>query len=576
VFTVAVVSTVGRCHYPQCCNLHFCKSVYCREHNTGDSAQPGALAVNGTMVATPAMAGTRRIAASANFDNFTSTADLLTTINETASADVGFSQSSSLSPARNNRSLSRTMSTVRPVPSSAPAQELGVLSVTQGDAAMQYHLQRLSLREKAQELANIKCEDIDVSQEVIDEALELARASSLALYQFDNIELGHLLMQFKQLDVNCDGKITPQDIRSLVLRVDREWATSDDPILQQLLEASCCQWLRTASPDGAEEMSFVGYVKALMQKRSDEADNYGYPTSTIIPSELLQHPFWDLRTLLCTTSSTELSGWILKRGYTFPKSSFNSWKLRYFRLVLEDGHPLLEYWDDYQPSEMINEDSLSLSFPAITRCHSSLTGSRTREAAAAQSLREQTQAESAVVAALAAVDAGARLDRANTQTNLNNNGAFHFQGILNAHQINTQQSATLKGTIALRDVLLFDFSPKTEVTLSSSVTESLKSNQVNMTALTVIKIIMRNGRTYTLACGEDSALNWMAELIRFTNRFHAEADWRRNWGMERQMDVGLRDWLNASSVNLCTVVHYNIYDCLASVTVGRNKVGCIL
>lgn len=435
----------------------------------------------------------------------------------------------------------------------ATPQELHILSVTQGDATMQYHLKRLSLREKAQELANIKCEDIDIPYETIQEAVELATAGGLMQYLFDDVELGHMLMQFRQLDVNHDDKITPQDIRSLILRVDPAWAKSDDPALQSILDTSARDWIRSASVDGAAEMTFTGFVKALVRKRTEEADNYGLGEGVTVPVELMAHPFWDLRTVMCTTCCTELSGWALKRGYAIPKSSLNSWRLRYFRLVLLDGSPVLEYWDDYQASEMLNEDSLSLSFPGITRCHSSLTASRTREAAIAQTLREQSQAESAVEAALAAVDAGTRLDRYNRQQQRSiagdNRGlGVRLQGHLNADQISKSHGPALKGSINLREVALFDFSPKTFVKLAPSTLEAIQTKQVSVSSLTVFKVVMNNGRSYALAAGEETALNWVSELIRFSNRFHAEAEWRRNWGLERMTNICLRDWLNASSV----------------------------
>jgi hypothetical protein len=471
-----------------------------------------------------------------------------------SAADPSATQSSSASfgnlrPPPRDRSQ-RPLAAATEVPAATP-QELRLLTVTEGETAMQYHLKRLSLREKAQELANIKCEDVDVTTETIQEAKQLARDGGLQLYLFDEIELGHMLMQFKQLDVNNDGKINARDIRSLILRVDPDWARSDDHSLQTLLDVSAREWLRSASADGSEDMTFVGFVKALMKKRADEGTNFGYSDEENIPSELLQHPFWDLRNVLCSSCSTELSGWMLKRGYIIPKSSMNAWKLRYFRLVLRDGLPHLEYWDDYQPSEMENDDSMSLSFPAITRCVSSLTDSRTRDAAVAQALREQTQAESAVAAALAAVDAGSRLNR--SRANSNANSGLRYQGALDSSRINRDNAPNLKGSIDIREIMLFDFSPKTVVKLSQSATDAIQSNNINMLGLTVFKIMMRNGRTYSLACSEEAAINWGCELIRFSNRFHAEADWKRNWGTDRLKAVCLRDWLNASSVSYNTV-----------------------
>jgi hypothetical protein len=232
--------------------------------------------------------------------------------------------------------------------------------------------------------------------------------------------------------------------------------------------------------------ALVGYIKAVIRKRTDETHNFGFPEWTPVPTELYQHPFWDLRAVICNnywscpdalgdavtadgevpkkSKTSELCGWIFKRGYAIPVEQMNAWKLRYFKLVeKENGAFVLEYF-----SKMPKHD----------------------------------------------------------------NDKHH-----------------LKGTIDLHDIVFFDFSPKTTVVYDTSLTHRVVETNMDIQKMTVFKLIMGNGRRFALGCNENQALNWIAELIRFGSMYKAEADWRRNWGSYRHTRICLRDWINASSVS---------------------------
>lgn len=294
-------------------------------------------------------------------------------------------------------------------------------------------------------------------------------------------------------------------------------------------------WLMSASVDGTDEIDFegtnleffmvrisltckTGFIRALIRKRNDEANNYGYPESCMVPTELSAHPFWDLRSVVCTNywamqsqqstrggmndepspsvadesrpsmlvrppstdsgprrslvaHSSELCGWIFKRGYAIPVEHMNAWKLRYFRLVCRNNRHLLEYAKGFLGAESSN--------------------------------------------------GGSRRGR-------------------------SRQNEKIKGCIDIQEIVYFDFSPKTTVVFDSALMARVKQVNkqqskpkaannpaydtnpafrapntltIDTNTLIAFKLIMRNGRRYTLACGEVEALHWVAELIRFGAKY---------------------------------------------------------
>jgi hypothetical protein len=162
------------------------------------------------------------------------------------------------------------------------------------------HIKRISLRETAQELADDKDSEYEkscVTMELIAEAKVMvaeylqqqhekraqeeyersqdpqqhpdgatsasssshsSEADEEALKRVDGYELGHLLHQFRALDLDKDNLITIFDLREHVKKVDPEWCLSPDNRLQNLLNEAIKDWLMSASVDGCDEINFIG------------------------------------------------------------------------------------------------------------------------------------------------------------------------------------------------------------------------------------------------------------------------------------------------------------------------------
>ena len=327
-----------------------------------------------------------------------------------------------------------------------------------------YHSKRIALRESAQNRSDQLNERLDVSAALMVEVSQLLLHADCSSdeFDYDQQELAHMLMQFQLLDVDGDGLITAADLKVWVSKVDADWANRSNIGRRLLMDEYIPEWLSsvTDSAAAAASLSFVDYIRALIHKRSEEESGYGFADVCRVPVELLQHPFWDLRAVVCSSCATSLSGWMFKRGYTIPVEYMNSWKPRFFRLLYKDNVPYLEYWD---------------------------------------SAVEQSQRPS-------------------------------------------------KGSLNLHEISLIDFSPKTVVALSAAAQRDAEAKGMPTHDLTVFKVTLSTGRRFTLACEESLAVNWVAELIRFGNRFQLQAEWRRNWGSERLSQRCLRDWINACAV----------------------------
>ena len=108
-----------------------------------------------------------------------------------------------------------------------------------------------------------------------------------------------------------------------------------------------------------------------------------------------------------------------------------------------------------------------------------------------------------------------------------------------------------RGAINLSEIVLVDFSPKTPTPRGTDAKLKEQQEKVGMAPDTemVLKITLLNGRRYTLACEEDKAISWAAELSRHAAASRLTIDWRENWGTKRVGKVVLRDWVNAAVVS---------------------------
>ena len=144
-----------------------------------------------------------------------------------------------------------------------------------------------------------------------------------------DIEIAQFLHQFKRMDVNADGIIDNEDIRSLVAKIDPEFLASEGEIIDKLTS-----WIRNSTEPETDTLTFSQYVSAVLRMRRLESRKNA-------SVELLRTGFFDLRSAVLYAPDQPLEGWMLKRGNLIPKEGLNAWYRRYFKLK---GF-LLEYYD---------------------------------------------------------------------------------------------------------------------------------------------------------------------------------------------------------------------------------------
>ena len=218
------------------------------------------------------------------------------------------------------------------------SQTAALLKSAEGNADatenLVHGLKAIALREEM--MARAETYDVEISVDSIHDAKAALKGVQQTV---DDVELGQIYYQFKRLDVDADGFFTVTDFNTWIYRVDPDFKTE---------EGTVEQWLRRETVDGSDQFDFINYYHMLMARRDFENNNWGHPLDVVVPMELKQTPFWDLRMIvLHALLNQDRCGWMLKRGYLFTKESMNSWKLRYMRTNTQRPYepPTLEYWD---------------------------------------------------------------------------------------------------------------------------------------------------------------------------------------------------------------------------------------
>mmetsp|Transcript_26112 Transcript_26112/g.57817 ORF Transcript_26112/g.57817 Transcript_26112/m.57817 type:complete len:535 (+) Transcript_26112:100-1704(+) len=114
-----------------------------------------------------------------------------------------------------------------------------------------------------------------------------------------------------------------------------------------------------------------------------------------------------------------------------------------------------------------------------------------------------------------------------------------------------------KGSILLRDIVVVDFSPKTDSPRGSDEKLRPLQDRVNMKldSEIVFKITQIDGRRFTLACGRSEAVAWAAELSRYSAASRLMIDWRENWGTARVNNVTITLY----ALHTLSSIHYILY-----------------
>jgi len=265
-----------------------------------------------------------------------------------------------------------------------------------------------------------------------------------------DIEIAQLYFQFKLFDIDNDGIISLEDLKSAMLYIDpRIGMQHDDAWVTRKAKEYFGPVFNTDANISIEEytfnMNFPGYVESVHKFRE-----------TLVESKILYdpslYPFWSLRDCLFYSSNRlNLNGTLWKRGNAFAKGSMNSWKKRYFKMITD---PNTKSRITLQYSESDTED------------------------------------------------------------------------------------ASIKGTIDLRNVNSFDFSPKTVFQNPENKDEKL----------VVFKLLMNDGRRYVFASDKDTAIYWGSAFTWFSGGGKLVNEWVENFGEISKDLITLRDWVNAAMV----------------------------
>jgi hypothetical protein len=508
-YDVRITNVIRQCAFDGCSTMHYYSNGYCRTHSPVGDFGPG-------------------------LGNRASSMTRMNSRDNTRTVTRGVSR---------NTSVTRLMSEVN-----GKHKNLGV------------HVRRITLRETAQDMADTKNDNfvnifnaslaqnhpqtgriggLGVASRLLAKAKALAPDLSGCL---EDSELAHMYLQFKTMDVDDDGKITIFDIRELVSSVDPEWFLSPDHRVQCLLNEAAKDWLTSASVDGQDEIDFDGFVRALLRKRSDEANNFGYSEQFPVPTELSQHPFWDLRGVVCA----------------------NYFHSHQQNLLIRFNASTDEY--EQNVASGADDDRASIIFSEINPL------SNTAALSVDRTVSSEPHTPISEISGLSSIIGGSSpiFDGESGELSgwvfkrgyaipVEHMNAWKLRFFRLVERENSyyldysngpdKKQHRMKGSIDISGIQYFDFSPKTTIVFDASLTNRIVSANISLEKLTVFKLIMRNGRRYTLGCCEVQALNWVAELIRFGNKYQAQTDWRQNWGSYRHSRICLRDWLNAGSVS---------------------------
>ena len=271
-----------------------------------------------------------------------------------------------------------------------------------------------------------------------------------SIFNVSDIEIAQLHFQFKLFDIDNDGIISLEDLKSAMLYIDPIIGKQHDDVwvtrkAKEYFGPVFNTDANISTEDYTFNMNFPGYVESVRKFRE-----------TLVESKILYdpslYPFWSLRDCLFYSSNrSNLNGTLWKRGNAFAKGSMNSWKKRYFKMI----------------------------------------------------------------------------------TDLNTKSRITLQ-----YSESDAEDAAIKGTIDLRNVISFDFSPKT-------VFQNPENKDEN---LVVFKLLMNDGRRYVFASDKDTAIYWGSAFTWFSGGGKLVKEWVENFGEISKDLITLRDWVNAAMV----------------------------
>lgn len=367
-------------------------------------------------------------------------------------------------------------------------------------------------------------------------AIHTDKQSKLNPSVVSEVELGQLFLQFTRLDLDQDGLITNSDLKGLIAKVDPQYAKT---VSADTLVAKCNQMIADTVPDKITGISFSDYVTSLLAQRQREAESG-------LGSEMLQSPFWDLRTAVLFVPDRPYAGWLLKRGYALVPEKLNGWKRRYCQINSENvirGH-ILEYFEKWE--EEGGATSAAAPAPAAEPTASPSDPSASPDAAPKEDVVMQAGTDQPVQpggGSFVSVD----VNHSSMASNGNNNTAAAGEEPQLA-ELNGRRSVAPRpmhqGYIPLNELIWVDFAPQSLVGNNST----FRSLNIDVKKQISFQVCVKEGRRYTLAAEHDTAIGWVCELMWYVTATRLASEWRANWGTQRMEEITIRDWINAGAV----------------------------
>eukprot|EP01038_Epipyxis_sp_PR26KG_P009549 gene9549-12861_t len=419
------------------------------------------------------------------------------------------------------------------------------------------NIKSIILKEKTLRDRNIFNPSVSIPIDILTKAQELLSVSSSTFsiysqYNLEEIELAQLLQQFNRMDIDHDELISVDDLKVLMNRIDPTLSTQ---LSKNDFNTKCKEMIdNTVLPEvGMNGISFQHYVIGLMNLRAQEKDQ-------TVARQLLQTPFWDLRTCILLMPDRPFENKLLKRGYAMVYEELNSWVQQYFRVRIHptDG-AVLEYYDLYGNDPMLLDDMLL----AASQNENDLNNVDDEERSVASDGNEGDNNVKNNSDGKMDVNDNSKMDRESetevwkeeTISDFGNNNEQQSPKIAKTTSTSPgispksspgkkPKTPKLRGRILLRDVILVDYVPYCPVKSSMN----LRSNGIDPTNQITFRISLLHGRRYTLAAEEEIAIKWVAELSWYANASRLISEWKENWGTQRLEKVTLRDWINAGAI----------------------------